>query len=57
MCIQVKQCSNVIGAPVKCIFPVKNYFEESDTNDDTDIVILLALEHIVDAARDCVTSL
>ncbi|KAL7823086.1 hypothetical protein AOLI_G00330730 [Acnodon oligacanthus] len=50
-------CSNVIGAPVKFIFPVKNYCYESDTNDTTDILIMSALRHIVGAANDYVTSL
>ncbi|XP_037399010.1 interferon-induced protein 44-like isoform X2 [Pygocentrus nattereri] len=54
---KINQCSNLIGAPVKFIFPVKNYCYESDTNDPTDILIMLALRHIVSAANDYVASL
>uniref|UniRef100_A0AAR2KUB0 G domain-containing protein n=1 Tax=Pygocentrus nattereri TaxID=42514 RepID=A0AAR2KUB0_PYGNA len=54
---KINQCSNMIGAPVKFIFPVKNYCYESDTNDPTDILIMLALRHMVSAANDYVASL
>ncbi|KAL7852985.1 hypothetical protein SRHO_G00187700 [Serrasalmus rhombeus] len=54
---KITECSNVIGAPVKSIFPVKNYCYESDTNDPTDILIMLALRHIISAANDYVASL
>uniref|UniRef100_A0AAR2KK85 G domain-containing protein n=1 Tax=Pygocentrus nattereri TaxID=42514 RepID=A0AAR2KK85_PYGNA len=54
---KINQCSNLIGTPVKFIFPVKNYCYESDTNDPTDILIMLALRHIVSAANDYVASL
>ncbi|XP_076846158.1 interferon-induced protein 44-like [Brachyhypopomus gauderio] len=51
------ECSNKIEAPMKSIFPVKNYSEESDTNDLVDIIILSAVEHIVNAAHDYVSYL
>ncbi len=34
------------------IFPVKNYHNEIDTNDDVDVLILKALEQIVQLADD-----
>ncbi|KAL6481237.1 hypothetical protein MHYP_G00093170 [Metynnis hypsauchen] len=54
---KIYQCSHMLGAPVKFIFPVKNYCYESETNDPTDILIMLALRPIVSAANDYVASL
>ncbi|KAL6481244.1 hypothetical protein MHYP_G00093240 [Metynnis hypsauchen] len=54
---KIKTCSEVTGASEKFIFPVKNYCYESDTNDLTDILIMLALRHIIGAAHDYVTLL
>ncbi|XP_076846151.1 interferon-induced protein 44-like [Brachyhypopomus gauderio] len=51
------ECSNKIEAPLKSIFPVKNYSEESDNNDLVDIIILSAVEHIVNAAYNYVRHL
>jgi len=45
-------CSAKIGVPLSNIFPVKNYHEEIDTEDDIDALILKALEQIVYNAND-----
>ncbi|KAK2817759.1 hypothetical protein Q7C36_021692 [Tachysurus vachellii] len=43
---KMKVCSNKVGIPMNHIFPVKNYHEEIDTDDDMDLLILKALDHI-----------
>ncbi|XP_060717093.1 interferon-induced protein 44-like [Tachysurus vachellii] len=45
-------CSNVLGIPMSHIFPVKNYHKETDTSDDMDVLILKALDQIVNLAND-----
>ncbi|XP_060754507.1 interferon-induced protein 44-like [Neoarius graeffei] len=45
-------CSHLLGIPVNHIFPVKNYHEEMDTDDDTDALIFKALDQIVNIACD-----
>ncbi|KAL0204238.1 hypothetical protein M9458_002256 [Cirrhinus mrigala] len=45
-------CSVKVGVPLTNIFPVKNYHDEIDTNDDMDVLILKALEQIVQLADD-----
>ncbi|XP_026060432.1 interferon-induced protein 44-like [Carassius auratus] len=45
-------CSAKVGVPMSHIFPVKNYHEEIDTNDDIDVMILKAIEQIVHIAND-----
>ncbi|XP_067298941.1 interferon-induced protein 44-like [Pseudorasbora parva] len=45
-------CSLKIGLPLSNIFPVKNYHDEIDTKDDVDVLILKALEQIVQIADD-----
>ncbi|RXN04900.1 interferon-induced 44-like protein [Labeo rohita] len=49
---KMQQCSNSVGVPMSHIFPVKNYHEEIDTNDDMDVLILRALTQIVQIADD-----
>ncbi|XP_057188774.1 interferon-induced protein 44-like [Triplophysa rosa] len=43
-------CSAEVGVPKTCIFPVKNYHDEINTNPDVDVLILKALDQIVDSA-------
>uniref|UniRef100_A0A8C2CJK7 Si:ch211-208g24.8 n=1 Tax=Cyprinus carpio TaxID=7962 RepID=A0A8C2CJK7_CYPCA len=45
-------CSNELGVPMCHVFPVKNYHEEIDTNDDMDVLILQALTQIIQLAND-----
>ncbi|KAF4074913.1 hypothetical protein AMELA_G00228730 [Ameiurus melas] len=49
---KMQECSNLLGIPLSNIFPVKNYHEEVDTNDDMDALILKALDQIVNLAND-----
>ncbi|XP_051744088.1 interferon-induced protein 44-like isoform X4 [Ctenopharyngodon idella] len=49
---KMELCSTKIGVPLSNIFPVKNYHEEIDTEDDIDVLILKALEQIVQIADD-----
>ncbi|XP_076857271.1 interferon-induced protein 44-like [Brachyhypopomus gauderio] len=43
----MQKCSNLLGVPVNCIFPVKNYYEETTVNEDTNCLMLDALKHII----------
>ncbi|XP_062388392.1 interferon-induced protein 44-like isoform X2 [Sardina pilchardus] len=49
---KMQQCSNKLGVPMNCIFPVKNYHEEIDLNDDVDMLLLSALTNILNFADD-----
>ncbi|XP_052401180.1 interferon-induced protein 44-like [Carassius gibelio] len=49
---KMELCSAKLGVPMTNIFPVKNYHNEIDTNDDTDVLLLKALEQIVQLADD-----
>ncbi|KAL1254770.1 hypothetical protein QQF64_016999 [Cirrhinus molitorella] len=51
---KMQECSCLVGVPVSHIFPVKNYYEETDNQDDMDVLILRALKHIVQIADDLV---
>ncbi|XP_062866617.1 interferon-induced protein 44-like [Trichomycterus rosablanca] len=44
---KMEECRNLLGVPMNHIFPVKNYHEEVDTDDDMDLLILKALDQIV----------
>ncbi len=50
--LQMQECSNSVGVPVSHIFPVKNYHEEIDTQNDVDVLILRAFTEIVHIADD-----
>ncbi|KTF78069.1 hypothetical protein cypCar_00042166 [Cyprinus carpio] len=51
---KMQECSNCLGIPVSNIYPVKNYHEERATNATMDILILDALQNIVNFANDYV---
>lgn len=44
--------SAVLGIPMNCIFPVKNYSHEVHIQPDVDALILTALKCIVDFGDD-----
>ncbi|KAI5628897.1 interferon-induced protein 44, partial [Silurus asotus] len=49
---KMEDCSNKLQIPMNCIFPVKNYHEQTETNDDMDVLLLLALKQIAHFAND-----
>ncbi|GLD72518.1 interferon-induced protein 44-like protein [Lates japonicus] len=49
--------SSAVGIPMNCIFPVKNYSEEIDLDDDVDTLILSALRHMLDFGDDFIDKL
>ncbi|KAK3530605.1 hypothetical protein QTP86_028865 [Hemibagrus guttatus] len=48
----MEECSHRLGPPLKCIFPVSNYYEEIETNDKKDVLILMALKAIAGFVDD-----
>ncbi|CAK6984549.1 interferon-induced protein 44-like [Scomber scombrus] len=48
----MEQLSGNVGIRRNCIFPVRNYFEEINLNDDVDSLILSALRHIIDFGEE-----
>lgn len=48
---KVQYCSIQVGVPITSIFPVKNYHNEINTNDEVDVLILKALDQIVRSAE------
>ncbi|KTF89481.1 hypothetical protein cypCar_00042992, partial [Cyprinus carpio] len=44
---KMELCSPKVGVPMSHIFPVKNYHNEIDTNDETNVLIPKALDQIV----------
>ncbi|XP_073329480.1 interferon-induced protein 44-like [Pagrus major] len=49
--------SAAVGIPMNCIFPVKNYSEEIDINDDVDSLILSALRRMIDFGDDFINKI
>ncbi|XP_062411026.1 interferon-induced protein 44-like [Sardina pilchardus] len=54
---KMQDCSNKLGVPMNCIFPVKNYSEEIQLDETVNCLILNALKRIVDFADDHVSNL
>ncbi|XP_030641302.1 interferon-induced protein 44-like [Chanos chanos] len=54
---KMDECHSKLGVPLNCIFPVKNYHEETSLNPEVDCVILDALKHILNFAHDCMITL
>ncbi|KAM9454925.1 interferon-induced protein 44-like [Clarias gariepinus] len=54
---KMQNCSHRLGVPMNNIFPVKNYHEESDTDVNMDVLILKALDQIVNLANDALIDL
>ncbi|KAL7849488.1 hypothetical protein SRHO_G00211110 [Serrasalmus rhombeus] len=51
---KMKECSVNLTVPMNCIFPVKNYHEETQLNDEINCLMLDALTHIVNWANDSI---
>ncbi|XP_035990908.1 interferon-induced protein 44-like [Fundulus heteroclitus] len=49
---KMTEFSAAAGLPMNCIFPVKNYSDEIDLNDDVDTLILSALRKMIDFGDD-----
>ncbi|XP_067093757.1 interferon-induced protein 44-like [Osmerus mordax] len=49
---KMETCSNLLGVPMTCILPVKNYHEETQLNNDIDVLVLEAMTKIVEVAND-----
>ncbi|XP_074551402.1 interferon-induced protein 44-like [Halichoeres trimaculatus] len=49
---KMEEFSAAVGIPLNYIFPVKNYSEEIDLNDDVDALILSALKKMIDFGDD-----
>ncbi|XP_043988292.1 interferon-induced protein 44-like isoform X2 [Gambusia affinis] len=49
---KMRDFSSAVGIPMNCIFPVKNYSEEIDMNNDVDTLILSALRNMVNFGDD-----
>ncbi|XP_036418089.1 interferon-induced protein 44-like isoform X2 [Colossoma macropomum] len=54
---KVQECSNKLGIPLNCIYPVKNYHAEITQDADVDVLILMALRDILNFANDYVEDL
>lgn len=44
---QAQELSQCLGIPLSCVIPVKNYCEELEPNQDTDIMLLMALKQML----------
>ncbi|KAI4873961.1 hypothetical protein NFI96_008783 [Prochilodus magdalenae] len=51
---KMEQCSVRLGVPVNCIFPVKNYHEETKANSNLNCLMLEGLTQAVHSAQDFV---
>ncbi|XP_076153670.1 interferon-induced protein 44-like isoform X2 [Alosa pseudoharengus] len=51
---KAQACSDALGVPMSCIFPVKNYHDEKQLNPDMDALLLFTLTHILNYANDFV---
>ncbi|KAL7852856.1 hypothetical protein SRHO_G00186410 [Serrasalmus rhombeus] len=49
---KMQECSNKLGVPMNCIYPVKNYHEKITNELNADILILMAVADIISFAND-----
>ena len=47
---QARELSESLGIPLSCVLPVKNYSEELELDQDTDLLLLTAVEQILNYA-------
>jgi type IV secretory pathway ATPase VirB11/archaellum biosynthesis ATPase len=50
----IKRASTITGVPVGYIFPVKNYVTEQDVSTQVNILLLLAMQRIVNFSIDVI---
>ncbi|KAF4074845.1 hypothetical protein AMELA_G00228080 [Ameiurus melas] len=51
---KMKECSDRLGVPMNCIFPVQNYHEQVTNELNMDLLILMAMSDIIRFANDYV---
>ncbi|KAM9455146.1 interferon-induced protein 44-like [Clarias gariepinus] len=51
---KMKECSDRLGVPMNCIYPVQNYHEQVANDMDMDILILMAVTDIINFANNYV---
>ncbi|XP_069566667.1 interferon-induced protein 44-like [Brachyistius frenatus] len=44
---KARELSEYLGIPLSCVLPVKNYSEELDLNQDTDVLLLMAVKQML----------
>ncbi|KAI5086790.1 interferon-induced protein 44, partial [Silurus meridionalis] len=49
---KMEECSNKLGVPMNCIFPVQNYHEQITNDLHMDLLVLMAITNIVTFAND-----
>ncbi|CAI5675144.1 unnamed protein product [Oreochromis niloticus] len=54
---QMETVSVSLGIPLYCIFPLKNYHSETQTDNDVNTLILAALKRMIDFGEDYVNNL
>lgn len=47
---QARELSEAVGIPLSCVIPVKNYSVELDLDPDTDVLLLSAVEQMLNYA-------
>lgn len=53
----MEQCSTDSGITMNHVFPVKNYHEETDLDNKTDVLVLHTLSHIIESGHDFLNKL
>ena len=48
----MEEISTKVGIPMNCIFPVKNYHDETALDNDVDVLILEAVQHMIYYGED-----
>lgn len=53
----MKSFSTTVGIPMNCVFPVKNYCDEAQLDDNVDCLILSALRTMVNFGDDFIENM